>query len=74
MWTSLKWKLEHLLRYTDSSEGRSPEITITCKIEIVTIPKEYILYLVDQTNLIVKYWKNQEVNNHFGDWLDLTLC
>ena len=52
-------------------------MTITCKIEIVTIPKENILYLVDQTNLIVKYWKNQEnqeVNNHFGDWLDLTLC
>ena len=52
--------IEHLLKYTDSSKGHSPEVTIVCKIWIVIIPKNSVLCMSDPSDLrIVKnriYW------------------
>ena len=35
------------------SRLQSPEITFTCKIEIVMIPKKFLLYLSDLTDFLI---------------------
>ena len=39
--------------HTHSYKDREPEITSICKIEIVMIPKNHILYLTDLTDFLI---------------------
>ena len=45
--------IEYLLGYRNSRKGRSPEVTIDCKISIVIIPKNSILCLSDPLDLLI---------------------
>ena len=50
--------IRYLLRHRNSSKGRELSMALISKIEILSVPESFILYLPDLTNLRITYHKN----------------